>query len=43
VLDANVVRQDDIVLSAVAKKADDRGMRAVEDSNDAALRRAARR
>jgi hypothetical protein len=37
VLDANVVWQDNIVLSAVAKKTDDRGMRAVEDSNDAAF------
>jgi hypothetical protein len=36
-LDANVVGQDDVVLSAIAKKTDDRGMRAVEDANDAAF------
>jgi len=37
VLDANVVRKDDIPLGAVAKETDDGGVRAVEDSNDATL------
>jgi len=37
VLDANVVRQDDIPLGAVAKQTDDGGVRAVEHSNDAAF------
>ena len=37
VLDSNIVRQDHIVLGAVAKQTDDRWMRAAQDSNDAAL------
>src|SRR5216684_2529213 len=38
VLDPNVVRQDHIVLGAVAKQADHRRMCAAQDSNDAAFR-----
>src|ERR1700687_3011301 len=37
VLDSNIVRQDHILLSAVAKKTDDSRMRAAQDSNDAAF------
>jgi hypothetical protein len=37
VLDANVVWQDDITLAAVTKQTNDRGVRAVEDSEDAAF------
>src|SRR5229473_1838752 len=38
VLNSNVVRQDHIVLRAVAKQSHHRGVRAVEDSNDTAFR-----
>src|SRR6202158_2853063 len=37
VLDSNIVRQDDILLGAVAKQTDHRWMRAAQDSNDAAF------
>jgi hypothetical protein len=37
VLDSNVVWQDGIAVRAIAEQADDAGMRAIEDSNDAAL------
>ena len=38
VLDASVVRQNDIALAAVAKQTDDGRVSAVEDSQDAAFR-----
>src|SRR5216684_1254229 len=37
VLDANVVRKDDVCAGAIAKQTDDRRMSAVEDSQDAAF------
>jgi len=37
VLDANVVGQHDVCIRAVTKQANDGGMGAVQDSNDAAL------